>query len=207
MKRSHSATLIALLCASFVVLSCSVIEEIGRGITTLSRCTFKLVGVSDFRLAGVSLSGKSKLGPVDAARVAATFGQGTLPASFTLNVAARNPNDSTGGTTRTTATLTQFAWTLLLDGTPTINGNIARPIDIPGTGQETIIPLNMNVDLVAFFREKGFDRILNLALALGGAHGSTSRVTLRARPTISTPLGAVTYPGEIDIVDTEFRGE
>jgi hypothetical protein len=207
MKQSPTASFIALLCAAGVLASCSVIQEVGRGFTTLSRCTFKLHGVSDFRLAGVQLSGRANLSPVEAARVAASFAQGALPASFTLNVAARNPNDSTEGTTRTTATMTHFAWTLLLDGTPTIAGDIAGPIEIPGTGRETIIPLKMSVDLVAFFREKGYDRLLNLALALGGVHGSASRVTLRARPTISTPLGPLTYPGEIEIVEKEFRGD
>ena len=48
---------------------------------------------------------------------------------------------------------------------------------------------------------------MNLALALGGKNGSAARVTLKATPTIDTPLGAITYPGEISIIDKEFRGQ
>lgn len=41
----------------------------------------------------------------------------------------------------------------------------------------------------------------------GGAQGSANRVTLRARPTISTDFGPISHPGEIDIIDKEFRGK
>ena len=44
-------------------------------------------------------------------------------------------------------------------------------------------------------------------IALGGAQGSASRVTLRACPTISTDFGPISHPGEIDIIDKEFRGK
>jgi hypothetical protein len=122
-----------------------------------------------------------------------------------VNVAAVNPNDGTGGSTKSTATLTNFAWTLLIDNATTINGDIASPITIPGTGQQAIIPLRMNLDLVKFFKEKGYDHIVNLALALGGANSSPSRLTLRAKPAIKTDFGPISYPREIDIIDKEFR--
>jgi hypothetical protein len=188
-------------------MSCNVVKEIGQAFTNLSRCSFKVDGVANFRLAGISLAGKSKLSVADAALAITSFGRGELPASFTLNIAAQNPNDGTGGTTKSSATLTSFAWTLRLDDTPTISGDIPQSIEIPGTGQQTIIPLRMNLDLVKFFKDKGYDKIINLALALGGAQGSASRVTLRAKPTIRTQFGPLTYPGEIDIIDKEFRAQ
>jgi hypothetical protein len=195
------------LLISCIAPSCNAIKEIGQAATNLSRCSFKLDGVSDFQLAGISLSGKSNLGLVDGATVFASFAKNELPASFTLKVSVVNPNDGTGGTPRSAATLTGFAWKLRLDDTPTVSGDISSPLTIPGTGQSTIIPLRMNLDLIRFFKEKGFDQILNLALALGGAQGSASRITLRARPTISTDFGPISYPGEIDIIDKEFRGK
>jgi hypothetical protein len=175
--------------------------------TNLSRCTFKLDSIGDFSLAGISLSSKTQLGVVDAAQALASFSRGELPASFTLNVAAQNPNTGSGGTTKTTATLTTFAWTLLIDNTQTISGDIARPIEIPGTGQQTVIPLRMSLDLVKFFKDRGYNNMINLALALGGANSSPSRVTLRARPTINTDFGPLTYPGDINIIDKEFRSQ
>lgn len=202
----RTSWLMALL-MTLTFTSCNVIKEIGQAVTNLSRCSFKLDGIYDFRLAGISLSGKTDLNLSDAAQALGSFSRGELPASFTLNIAAQNPNDGTGGTPKTTATLTSFAWTLRIDDTPTIAGDIPQPIEIPGTGQRTVIPLRMNLDLLKFFKEKGYDKIVKLALAMGGAQGSASRVTLRARPTIRTEFGPLTYPGEIDIVDKEFRGQ
>lgn len=202
----HFSALMAILVA-LTMSSCSVIQEIGRAVTNMSRCSFKLDGISDFRLAGISLSGKTGLTFADGAQALVSFGKGELPASFTLNIAAQNPNTGTGGTTKSTATLASFAWTLRIDDTPTISGDIPEPIAIPGTGQQTIIPFRMNLDLLAFFRDKGYDKIVKLALAMGGAQGSASRVTLRAKPTIRTDYGIVSYPSEIDIIDKEFRGQ
>jgi len=197
------------VCALLLALtatSCTVVKEIGQAVTNLSRCTFRLDGISDFRLAGISLSGKTSLSLTDAAWAITSFGRGELPAAFTLNIAAQNPNTGTAGTPKSTATMTSFAWTLLIDNTQTVSGDIPQPIEIPGTGQQTIIPLRMNLDLVTFFKDRGYDKIIDLALTLGGAQGSASRVTLRARPTIKTDFGPIKYPGEINIIDKEFRG-
>ncbi len=187
--------------------SCTVIKEIGQAVTNLSRCRFKLDGISDFRLAGIPLSGKVDLNLADAAQALGSFSRGEMPATFTLNVAAANPNDGTGGSPKAAATLTSFAWSLRIDDMQTITGDIPEPVVIPGTGQRTIIPLRMSLDLVRFFRERGYDKIVKLALAMGGAQGSAARVTLRARPTIRTDYGSLTYPNEIDIVDKDWKIE
>ncbi len=162
---------VAAVLALGLFTSCNVVKELGQAVTNLSRCSFKLDGIGDFQVAGISLTGKTNLGFADAARAVAAFGKGELPASFTLNVAAVNPNDGSGGTPKSSATLTSFAWNLRLDDTPTISGDISDPIVIPGTGQQAIIPLRMNLDLMKFFRDKGYEKILNLAFALGGADG------------------------------------
>ena len=65
----------------------------------------------------------------------------------------------------------------------------------------------MSLDLVKFFKDAGYENIINLALALGGVSGSSARVTLKATPTVDTFLGPITYPGELTIVDKEFRSE
>ncbi|MBR9976675.1 MAG: hypothetical protein KFH87_01185 [Bacteroidetes bacterium] len=187
---------------------CAALKDIQQVMTNLSRCEFKLASVNQFTLSGIRLSDKksvSDLSLTDGARLVASFARNEFPASFTLNVAAVNPNDGTGGTPQASATLTSFAWTLIIDNTLTINGDITDPISIPGTGQQSIIPLVMNLDLARFFKDRGYDAVVNLALALGGANGSPSRVTLRATPRIRTEFGEITYPGAIDIVDKEFR--
>lgn len=198
------------LCLAFAGLSCTQLLEFQKAMTNLSRCSFKLDNIGSFELNGVALSNKAKLSDFslrDGARLAAAFANGTFPASFTLNVAAVNPNDGTGGTQQASATMTSFAWTLILDNTTTITGNITDPIVIPGTGQQTIIPLKMDLDLAKFFKDKGYESVANLALALGGVNSSPARVTLKARPTIKTDLGNISYPGEISIIDKEFRSQ
>jgi hypothetical protein len=202
------AVLVVLLAASG--LSCAQLKNIQNAITNLSRCSFKLDSVSGFELMGIGLSNKrqpSDFNILDGAKLAAGFARGEFPAGFTLNVAAMNPNDGTNNTTKASATLTSFAWKLIVDNTLTINGDITEPIVIPGTGQQTIIPLKMNLDLAKFFKDKGYASVLNLALAMGGLNGSPSRLTLRAKPRIKTDFGEIAYPGEIDVIDKEFRAQ
>ena len=184
-------------------IQCSVYETF----TNLSRLQFKVGTVSQFQINGISISGKSKLGdfnPLDLLNLSSTFAQGTLPASFILNVDAKNPNDGTGGYKKSDATLQNFKWRLFLDDKETISGDIDQPVTIPGTGDVTTIPLRINIDLIKFFKDKGYQSIINLALALGGNQGSSSKVSLYATPTVSSPFGNITYPGELKLVDTQF---
>jgi hypothetical protein len=55
------------------------------------------------------------------------------------------------------------------------------------------------------YRDKTYDEILNLVLAIAGAQGSAARLTLDIRPTIDTPLGELTYPNRIKVFNKEFR--
>jgi hypothetical protein len=194
--------------AAISVAGCATIGEIGNIMVNLQRLKFRVAGVQAFALAGIGLSGKQRVedfSVLDAFRLMKAYNDRKLPASFILNVEASNPNDGTGGTTQTVSTLTSFEWRLLIDGKPTVSGNIEKSIEIPGTGQATIIPLRISLDLVEFFKDKGYDDLLNLALALGGAKSDISRISLDAQPRVSTPLGEIVYPGRITIVSKEFR--
>ncbi len=176
----------------------------------LQRLQFKLGAVNNFTLAGINIGGARTINDfnvIDAAKLVAAFASNKFPASFTLNVLAKNPNDGTGGTKNTSAVLKSLAWRLFLDDKETINGNITNSIEIPGVGQETTIPIVMSLDLYKFFKDQGYESIVNLALALGGVSGSSARIKLKATPTVDTFLGPITYPGELTIVDTEFRGK
>jgi|WetSurMetagenome_2_1015567.scaffolds.fasta_scaffold226963_2 hypothetical protein len=207
MKFRYRIQLAIIVVLALSITSCNVVNEISRAVTNLSRCTFKLAGVSEFRLAGVSLTGKTSMGLLDGAKVLASYAKNELPATFVLKVAAQNPNTGSNGTVKSTATLTRMSWTLLLDDAPTVSGDVTEPIEIPGTGEQKIIPIQINLDLLKFFNDRGYDKILKLALSLGGAQGSASRVTLRAKPTIKTDFGEIAYPGDIDLIDKEFRGQ
>jgi hypothetical protein len=177
-------------------------------LANLQRLKFKIGSVRDFRLLGLDISGKARLSDFNATdilKVAQSYTARKLPVEFIMDVLAVNPNDGTGGTTRTASTLTALECRLLIDGKPTVTGNIDRPIEIPGTGQESVIPLRLSLDLLEFFGDRRYEDLVGLALAIGGRTGSPARLSLDAQPTVSTPLGPITYPGRVTIVSTEFR--
>jgi hypothetical protein len=187
----------------FLLTSCSVYETM----VNLSRLKFKLGNVNNLALSGINISNKksiSDFNAVELLKLTSVITSGELPVSFTLNVEAKNPNDGSGGYPKTDATLKAFPWKLEIDNVETISGNIGNPVSVPGTGDVTNIPLTMNLDLIEFFGNKGLDNLVNLALALGGQQGSSSKLTLYATPTVSSPLGDIKYPGELKIVDQTF---
>lgn len=195
--------------AAFLVTACAQIRDITNALSQLSKLQFKLGTIENFRLAGVELSKVSdpkRLSISDGLSLTQAFAKRSLLATFTLNVEARNPNTGQTGTRQSAVTLTGFDWRLLIDNVPTINGNIARPVEVPGTQQVSIVPLGVGVDLYEFFGSRGYEGLVNLAMSLGGANGSTATVKLDAQPTVSTPFGPMTYPKRLTIIDKEFRG-
>ena len=186
-----------------ILASCSVYETF----VNLTRLQFKLDKVSNFELNGINLSNKKAISDFslqDMFNISAMFSSGKFPVSFVLNVDAKNPNDGTGGYKSTGATIQSFPWRLLIDDKETVSGNISQPISVPGTGEVTTIPIIVKMDLIEFFQNDGYASLINLALALGGENGSTSRLTLYADPVVKTTLGNISYPGELKIVDHSF---
>jgi hypothetical protein len=192
----------------FFLESCATFQDLAGVLANLRRLEFKLSRVQSFSLAGITIGGKSGLTDFSAGEGITLF-QGfqdkRLPAEVVVDILIRNPNDGTGGSTKTVSTLTGLESRLLINGNPTVYGNIDSPIEIPGTGQATTVPLRFSIDLYEFFGTEGYEGILNMALAIGGLKGSVSRLSLDAQPTVTTPLGVITYPGRIMIVDREFR--
>ena len=204
-----------LCCFILFFVSCNTVkelakQEISKQVINLQKCEFKLDNVVNFKVAGIDISKISNIKDIsllDAAKLVQTFNSKKVPVSFTLNVAAHNPNDGTSGTTKSLVTLQKLDWSLLVDGIQTITGAVNQPIDIPSSSeQKTIIPLDMGLDLYEFFGNKGYESLINVALAVGGVGGSASKLTLNAKPTISTPFGPIEYPNEIQIIEREFRG-
>lgn len=195
-----------LLILAFTLSGCSVYQSL----VNLSRLQFKLGNVNGFTINGVSISGKTKLSDfnsIELIRISQAVAGGKLPVSFVLNVQAKNPNDGTGGYPSTNATVTNFPWRLMIDNKETISGGLKNAVTVPGTGEITTIPLQINLDLVKFFQNKGYEDLINLALAIGGNKGSSSSLTLYAQPTVSTSLGPVQYPDELRIVSLQFTNQ
>jgi len=202
------ASLAVLIVALTAFESCATLNQMAAALSNLKRLQFKIGEVSDFKLAGIVTTGKTKLSQfsaMDAVKLLGAFRAKNLPADIVINVLAVNPNDGTGGSRQTVSTLTSLECRLLIDGKPTVAGNIERPVEIPGTGQASVIPIRLSLNLFEFFADKGYEDLIDLVLAIGGSNRSAARLSLDAQPRVSTPIGEITYPGRIMIVDKEFR--
>jgi hypothetical protein len=197
-----------LLIFALTNISCSVFQTIAN----ISRLKFKLGEVNNFNLGGVNLAGKKSLNDLsimEALNLTNSFSKGSLPATFTLNVNAVNPNDGTGGYPQTNATIVSFPWRLMINNKETISGNIGTPFSVPGTGQSAVIPLQINVDLYKFFKDNTYQDIIALAMKLSGSgstnnSGTASDLALYVKPTVSSPIGDISYPQEIKVINYEY---
>lgn len=193
------------LMLSAVMFSCSGVQ---KTIENAERLKFKLGKVDGLKVGGVNLSNVrtiNDLNLLDGASLLASFSSGKLPATFTVNLIAKNPDTYPGGSTESSSLIKALDWRLLVDNREMITGSIDQTIEIPGVGKSTTIPIPVSVDLYKLLGDGGYEKLMNLALSIGGKSGSSSRLTLKIKPTIDTFLGGISYPGEIDVIDKEFR--
>jgi len=180
----------------------TVIVAAGSGCASLQQLValrqvdFSLAGVVDPRLGGVDLSrirSYSDLSASDVARLGVAIARKDLPFEFTLNVQGVNPRDN-----NVTARMIRMQWTLLLQNKETINGSIDQPVAFP-PGEPVTIPMPMRLNLFEFFGGTTRD-LVDLALAVAGANPEPVTISLRAVPTIDTPIGPISYPNPITII-------
>lgn len=210
MKRIIRLSVIAILliAATSVWQSCNVVKDITNTLAEIGKLQFKLDNVSNMRVSGISLSNKRSLSDVstgDVFKLTSAFATKKFPAEFTLNMLASNPNDGTAGKKRTNAFIQSLDFRMILDDVNTINGDIKNEITVPGSGEATIIPLAMGLDLYEFFGNRGYESIINLAMAIGGVNGSPAKIKLDIKPTVRTAIGPMTYPGRITVISQEWR--
>jgi hypothetical protein len=208
MTKRRIIVLAAMLALCLGLQSCATLEQIANTLVSLQRLKFKLGDVHDFTLMGIRIGGKSRLTDftaMDGLRLAQAFASRRLPADFILDVVTINPNTGAGGTQKSIVTLTGLESRLLVDNVPTVFGNITGPVEIPGSGRESVLGIRLGLDLFEFFGKQGYNNLINLAMAIGGRDGSSSRLGLDAMPTVSTPFGPLTYPNRITIINREFR--
>jgi len=194
------------LLTTLISFSCSGLTD---ALTNISKLQWKLGNVNGMSLSGVDVSkfkNFSSITAFDLVKLTSAFTSGKLPASFTLNLLAKNP-DNSGGSFQSSDVIRSLNWRLLIDNAETITGDISSPVTIPGVGQTSTIPIGISLDLLQFFSNKGMQNLVEMALGIGGANGSAARLSLRIKPTLDTFLGPITYPGEITVIDKEFRSK
>lgn len=208
MKRITFIALFLLVATAITVgtQGCGTLNNLAKSLQNLQ---FKLDNVNNFRLNGIDISKisqPSQLSAIDLLSLSTLITKKQMPVDFMLNVSAKNPNAGSGSSSSvgSSITLAKMNWTLLIDDRTTINGVVNQPVKMPNAGQATIIPINIQLDLMKFFNDKGIDDIVGLALALGGAQGSAQRLKLSIRPTINTPVGAYQYPNDIVVISQGY---
>lgn len=203
MKKTGFYFLILLI--PVIITGCSGIKDT---MENAQRLKFKLGKVDGLNLAGVKLNNISSLDDLnilDGGKLLAAFASGQLPTKFTVNLIAKNPDTYPGGSKESSSLIKGLDWRLLIDNKEIITGEIDKTIEVPGVGKSTTIPIPVSFDLLRIFTDNSYENIINLALAIGGKSGTSSRLTLKIKPTIDTFLGGISYPGEIDVIDKEFR--
>lgn len=186
------------LVLALLLAGCATLQQIAA----LRHVAFALAGTRDARLVGVPLAriaSTRDLGATDLARLALAVSRNDVPLEFTLDVAAENPADNAA-----TATMVRLAWTLLLDDRETISGALDSSIAL-APGVVTTIPLRIRLNLRQFF-EGPAESLVDLAAGMVGARADPTRITVRAVPTIDTPLGPMRYPAPITIVNRSLGG-
>jgi hypothetical protein len=179
-------------------VGCATLQQLAA----LRSVEFALGPVGAVRLAGVDLSqvrSASDLSPIDLARVAAAVAQRSAPLELTVGLEATNPADN-----KVTARMVRLDWTLLLQDKETIHGVIDTATVLP-PGQLQTIPMTMRLDLFQFFQQSARD-LVDLVLGLTGRSATPTRISLRAVPTIETPIGPISYPNPITIVSRTVGG-
>ncbi len=189
----------SLIIISLTILigSCKQLQQLQN----IAKCEFRLSSVENIRLAGVdvqSLNSINQIGIVDVAKLSTAFLTNEFPLSLKLNIDAKNPNPGA-------AAITAMDWIFLIDDIEMTRGILNQRYNIPAN-QNTIIPLQLNFNLKKVLSGKSQNAVVNFALNIAGTGNKPSRLTLRAKPTISIGAIGIPYPGYINI-KTEYTSK
>lgn len=203
-----SVILFFLLAVSLLLTACSPDDPF-----TLLRCQFRIENTENFAVTGIQLDNLGSLTVPQIATVVGVWASGSCPVDFTLNIGIHNPNNGSSGPDIIPVTLSSLVWELYLDGDSGISfdttwvasGTMSQALEVPGTGETTLLPLDISFDAVALMGEMGALNFIDLALAIGGIDSDLrdedhiGRMLVTAVPTISTPIGSMSYTGALNI--------
>ncbi len=180
-----------------VVAGCSSLQQLAA----LRQVGFALLGVPGGRLAGVDIAkitSGTKLSALDYGKLTVALARQDVPLDFLVNVEALNPAEN-----KVTAKMVRMGWALYLNDKETINGVVDTAV-VMEPGKPVIIPMRMRVNLVQFFNGPAQD-LVDLAVAVAGLNPDPTKISIKASPTIETPLGPLAYPNPITIVSRTIR--
>ena len=180
-----------------VVAGCSTLQQLAA----LRQVGFALAGVQGGRLAGIDIAkivSGTRLSVLDYGKLTVALARQDVPLDFLVNVEALNPAEN-----KVTAKMIRMGWALYLNEKETINGVVDTAV-VMEPGKPVIIPMRMRVNLVQFFNGPAQD-LVDLAVAVAGLNPDPTKISIKASPTIETPLGPLAYPNPITIVSRTIR--
>lgn len=180
-----------------LVGGCSSLQQLAA----LRQVGFALTGVTGGRLAGVDIgkiAAGTRLSVLDYGKLTVALARQDVPLDFLVNVEALNPAEN-----KVTARMVRLGWALYLNDKETIHGVVDTAV-VMEPGKPVIMPMRMRVNLVQFFNGPAQD-LVDLAAAVAGVNPDPTKISLKASPTIDTPLGPLSYPNPITIVSRTVR--
>lgn len=184
-----------MLAGSLVFTSCDLITQLTSQVTSVANlvnCKFNLKNVNNISIAGVNLKNitSGNISATDVIKLVAAYQSKQLPLSMDLNIDVKNP-------TQQQAAMTAMDWILAIDGKDVANGASNRTYTIkPST--TTTVPLGVNTDLYKIFSKDGVDAVKNFASSFS-SDGTSSKVGLRIRPSLSVGTSQVPFPNYIKL--------
>ena len=180
-----------LLAGGLIFASCDLLTQL-TSVANLTNCEFNLKNVSNVTVAGVNVKNltSGNLSATDVVKLVAAYQSKQVPLSMNLNVDVKNP-------TKQQAAMTAMDWILAIDGTDVANGVNNRSFTIrPST--TTTVPLGVNTDLGKLFSSKGVEALKNFASSFT-SDGTSSKVGLRIRPSLSVGSSQIPFPNYIKL--------
>jgi len=170
---------------------CAALEQFAA----LRQVEFQFDRVSDVRLAGVLVSGKSgygDVGAVDVARLAAAVASHNVPLDLVVHVRGTNPQANT-----VTARMLKLGWTFFVEDRQVVDGQLNESYAFE-PGHPVDVPIAVRFNAYDKFGG-GAKSLFELGLAIAGVGGYTKEVRADLVPTIDTSLGPIRYPTPITV--------
>jgi len=181
----------AVLLVALCLPGCAALQQFAA----LSQVDFQFDHVSDVRVAGVAVSGKSgygDVGAVDVVRLAAAAASHSVPVDLVLHVRGTNPAANT-----VTARMIELGWTFFVEDRQLVAGHLTEPY-VFEPGQPTDVPIAVHFNAWDQFGG-GAQSLFELGLAIAGVQGYSKEIRADLVPTIDTSLGRIRYPTPITV--------
>lgn len=188
-------TLFLAVAGSILLSSCDIINQLASqfsSVANLANCEFALKNVSNVSVAGVNVKNltQGNLSATDVVKLVAAYQTKQVPLSLDVNMDVTNP-------TKTEAAMTALDWILAIDGTDIANGVNSKSYTIKPSAT-TMVPLPVSTDLGQLFSKQGLDALKNFASSFT-SDGTSSKVGLRVKPSLSVGTTQVPFPNYITL--------